>query len=312
MRLSRPSLPSSLVLAAGVVFASVLFVPSLRAAAASVIPDLLTFPNASGQGQTFNPRGILDPDTPFFQSMGTNGRSCVTCHAAEDGWTITPASVRQRFDASDGLDPLFRTNDGSNCAGADASTREARETNFSMLLNRGLIRVELPVPAGAEFYIESADDPFNCNAALTSASLYRRPLPATNLRFLTAVMWDGRESPGNISLADALLSQARNATLGHAEAAIAPLKATCRRLSSSRSACTPPSQVISRPGGWGRNRRTAGRSRCLGSRSSSASTIRSARTRRARRSTRMRSRCSTRGRRLRARRTMRGRPRDGR
>jgi hypothetical protein len=211
------------VFAAAAVFAGVLFVPSLRvAAAASVLPDLLAFPNGSGVSRTFNTRGVLDPDNPFFQSLGTNGRACVTCHAAEDGWTLTPASVRRRFDASDGLEPLFRSNDGTNCAGADTSTREAREANFSLLLNRGLIRVELPVPSGADFSIESVDDPYGCGAALNIASLYRRPLPSTNLRFLSAVMWDGRESPGDATLADALLSQARDATLGHAEAAVAP------------------------------------------------------------------------------------------
>ena len=65
-------------------------------------------------------------------------------------------------------------------------------------------------------------------------SLFRRPLPATNLRFLTAVMWDGRESfagQGTIPIlsnvsagvdAAALFTdlkhQANDATLAHAQA----------------------------------------------------------------------------------------------
>jgi len=36
-------------------------------------------------------------------------------------------------------------------------------------------------------------NPYGCNETDT-ISVYRRPLPATNLRFLSAVMWDGRES----------------------------------------------------------------------------------------------------------------------
>jgi hypothetical protein len=53
-------------------------------------------------------------------------------------------------------------------------------------------------------------------------SLYRRPLPATNLRFLTTVMWDGRENfPGNTLLQN-LTHQATDATLGHAQASQAP------------------------------------------------------------------------------------------
>jgi hypothetical protein len=58
--------------------------------------------------------------------------------------------------------------------------------------------------------------------------LYRRPLPATNLRFLTTVMWDGRESPAGRSLFDDLMSQAKDATLGHAQAAVVPTTAQLR------------------------------------------------------------------------------------
>ena len=48
-------------------------------------------------------------------------------------------------------------------------------------------------------------------------SIYRRPLPSTNLKFLTAFMWDGREP--------SLQSQAKDATLGHAQATVAPTDA---------------------------------------------------------------------------------------
>ena len=95
----------------------------------------------------------VDADNPFFQELGTNGRSCVTCHRPAQGWSITPAELRDRFDRTDGLDPIFRTNDGSNCEGADVSTIRKRRRAFSLLLPKGLIRVPLDVPAGAEFDI---------------------------------------------------------------------------------------------------------------------------------------------------------------
>src|SRR5262249_54984057 len=41
-------------------------------------------------------------------------------------------------------------------------------------------------------------------------SMYRRPLPSTNLDFLSAIMWDGREP--------SLAQQSVDATLGHAQA----------------------------------------------------------------------------------------------
>jgi cytochrome c peroxidase len=200
------------------------------ARADGVLPDLLSFQNASGQSRTFSARGVLNPDNPVFQDLGTNGRSCVTCHQASEGWTMTPAGIQQRFDATAGLDPVFRTTDGSNCGDADVTTVAARRRAFSLLLSRGLIRVGLDVPAGAEFTIESVDDPYHCGAALTSAALYRRPLPATNLRFLSAIMWDGRESPGDLSMRDGLLTQARDATLGHAQAALTPTDAELQQI----------------------------------------------------------------------------------
>ena len=176
--------------------------------------------NASGTVRTVNLNGPLDLNNPFFRELGTNGRSCFSCHRPAQGWTISAASVRERFDESRGLDPIFRTNDGSNCEGADASTLGKRQRAYSLLLNRGLIRVGIEVPAGAEFVIDSVDDPYHCGAALTGASMYRRPLPTTNLRFLSAVMWDGRESTSTTTVLQDLAKQADDATTGHAQASL--------------------------------------------------------------------------------------------
>src|SRR5690349_15808249 len=95
-----------------------------------------------------NPAGVIatagfaeaDTDNPFFQPLGTNGRSCATCHQPAQGWSISPAELRERFEQTNGLDPIFRTNDGSNCDGADASTIKARRRAFSLLLDKGVIR----------------------------------------------------------------------------------------------------------------------------------------------------------------------------
>jgi len=80
--------------------------------------------------------------------LGTNGRSCFTCHRIDQGWTITPAGVQARFTASSGNDPIFRLVDGANSPRADVSTLAARRAAYSMVLARGVIRVGLAVPAG--------------------------------------------------------------------------------------------------------------------------------------------------------------------
>jgi hypothetical protein len=183
--------------------------------------DDALFENGSGHSRTFSVNGPIDPTNPFFQAIGTNGRSCDTCHQAADGWSITPAHVRARFNASTGLDPIFRLNDGSNSPHADISTPAARRDAFNMLLTRGLIRVGIGIPEDAEFELVDVDDPYGF-ASAAELSLFRRPLPTTNLAFLSAVMWDGRETFADQSMHFNLGHQANGATVGHAQSA-APL-----------------------------------------------------------------------------------------
>jgi cytochrome c peroxidase len=177
----------------------------------------VTFADATGQVTTLTTAGSFDTSNPFFQPLGTNGRTCATCHQAAQAWTLTPAEVRQRFNTSKGQDPLFTNNDGANCDGANVSTLSARRNSFSLLLSKGLIRIGLTVPSNAEFKIAEVDDPYGCGAPLTGASMYRRPLPTTNLGFLSTVMWDGRETVPGQAITDDLATQARDATIGHSQ-----------------------------------------------------------------------------------------------
>jgi len=179
----------------------------------------LTFANRSGVQRTITTADAIDMKNPFFQDIGTNGRTCFSCHRPAQAWTITPEELRQRFDETDGRDPVFRTNDGSNCEGADVSTLRKRRRAYSLLLTKGLIRVGIAVPEHAEFEIVDADDPYDCGAPLTQASMYRRPLPTTNLGFLSTVMWDGRETVKGQAIRSDLLTQASDATTTHAQGA---------------------------------------------------------------------------------------------
>jgi hypothetical protein len=85
-------------------------------------------------------------------------------------------------------------------------------------MNRGVIRVGIAIPANAEFDLILTEDPYHF-ASATELSLFRRPLPSTNLKFLATVMWDGRETVPGASIATDLNNQANDATLGHAQAA---------------------------------------------------------------------------------------------
>jgi cytochrome c peroxidase len=184
------------------------------------IPNNFPFPNSAGTLATFSTTGSVNLDDEFFEDFGTNERNCGTCHLPSDGWGISAATVRILFDLTGGTHPIFRLVDGANSPRADVSTVSKRRAAYSMLRNRGVIRVGIGIPANAEFELIAVDDPYRF-AHAGELSLFRRPIPSTNLRFIPTVMWDGREASG-ATIPERLAVQSNSATEGHAEAA-APL-----------------------------------------------------------------------------------------
>lgn len=227
----------------------------------ALVPQLEVDSNPHGQNGSYQPAGdTVTADNAFFQSLGTNGRSCVTCHQPPSGMSVSAKNVQRRFDKTKGTDPIFSPVDGANCpnqvpeantSGAPYGGRKGRGRDlrkaYSLLLNKGLIRIALPLPANADFTVEVVSDPTTCNttpeynsitdpvtgATTRIVSVFRRPIISANLDFKTTtlfpggppvpaghtagngnLMWDGREP--------SLESQAINATLGHAQALTPP------------------------------------------------------------------------------------------
>jgi len=190
------------------------------------IPDLTKLTKVNEAG-TYNSiiNSLLSPtlltSNPFFQNLGSNGRTCVSCHEPDQGWSISPPTLQKLFKSTPGA-PVFRTVDGAGCGDADVSTPTIAAQSFKLLLSKGLLRVFIPLPDDSirEFSVTNVTENIACNnktaTGLTSPtagvlSFYRRPLPTTNLSFLTSFMWDGREP--------SLLSQAGDATMIHAQGA---------------------------------------------------------------------------------------------
>ncbi len=178
------------------------------------LPNNRPFRDPSGWSATFSTAGSIDLGSPFFADLGSNGRTCESCHKIDAGWTISAANTRRLFDVTRGTAAIFRTVDGSNSPDADVSTLRKRRAAYGMLLNRGTIRVGIGIPEGADFELTAVDDPYGF-ASAAQLSLFRRPLPATNLGFGSVVMWDGRVT--GASLQEALAAQANGATQGHAQ-----------------------------------------------------------------------------------------------
>ena len=204
----------------------------------STVLNLQPFADPSGFVATYNSNGNISTSNTFFQSLGTNGRSCGTCHIVANAMGLSAAHAQAQFAANGGSDPLFAAVDGANCP----TDPQLSASSHSLLLNNGLIRIGLTlpanvgightVPAGDQFAISAAHDPYGCalvtdpNTGQTTVSVYRRPLPATNLNFLSAVMVDGREtiapldsrSSFKANLFADLTHQAMDASNGHAQA----------------------------------------------------------------------------------------------
>src|SRR5690349_20973053 len=63
--------------------------------------------NPAGTAESVTTTGTIDRTGTFFQPLGTNPRTCETCHSADQGWTMTARGVTQLFFQTQGLAPLF-------------------------------------------------------------------------------------------------------------------------------------------------------------------------------------------------------------
>src|SRR6266481_2132358 len=92
--------------------ATLMAIGALHGQQITFIPNGVFFANPGGASETYSTtRGGIDQTGPFFQSLGTNGRSCGSCHQPSDAMSVAAANVQQRFAQTQGLDPIFRTVD---------------------------------------------------------------------------------------------------------------------------------------------------------------------------------------------------------
>jgi cytochrome c peroxidase len=200
----------------------------------NTIPNLQPYTTPTGSIATYTSAGSIDQTSPFFQSLGTNGRTCATCHQPSQGMSVNVTAIQALFASSSGADPLFAAVDGANCpSGATGNTAA-----HSLLLNNGLFRIAITLPASAQFKLTVLSDPYGC-AVTTNASgqqvvsVYRRPLAATSVNYLSSVMWDTRETVASLATASTfntnlvadLAQQATDAISTHAQGTTNPTTA---------------------------------------------------------------------------------------
>ncbi len=161
----------------------------------AVLTKEMTFDDPLGKLGVLNAEGPIETKgDPFFEPLGSNGRACVTCHQPANAMSVSVDTIQERWRATDGKDPLFAAIDGSD----NPSLPQDRESSHALLLNRGLFRVGLPWPpvkdSEPEFTLEIVRDPTGVNrdsvwglkSAKPTVSVFRRPRPAMNLKYVLA------------------------------------------------------------------------------------------------------------------------------
>jgi hypothetical protein len=176
------------------------------------LPNNFPFLNPNGLAATSSTQAFVSLSGEYFQAQGSNGRSCSTCHMAENAWAINPSTISLLFELTGGTHPIFNALDANN-PDNDLSTVEARRANYSMMLTRGVFRRGGAPRADREWDVIAVDDPHgfaNANRIVE----WRRVMPAINFQLGSAnVNWDGGNTVGTDQLAG-LVKQANGNVTG--------------------------------------------------------------------------------------------------
>ncbi len=115
-----------------------------------------------------------------LKQLGGNGRACADCHVPSDSFQLSPSVARARFEAllirrarnKNADDPLFRAVDAD-----DFRINGDNASDFSNLVENGLIRVTMPLPANVVLIDPATGQP----SVETEVDLWRAVLPVFNL-----------------------------------------------------------------------------------------------------------------------------------
>ena len=147
--------------------------------------------NPYGVSSTVHTSGAIDTTNPFFQQLGTNPRSCATCHSSASGWTTNTLSNSALLLFTQGTAPLFNLVDSGTRPDADISSFKARLDTFGTTVAlKGLTRFTRKISPTAEFSLIAVDDPYGWSTT-AAYSGFRRPTPTANESKAPSITWAG-------------------------------------------------------------------------------------------------------------------------
>ena len=112
--------------------------------------------------------------------LGGNGRACADCHIPSEGFQLSPAVAKARFEAMQAKraqgkaadDPLFLPVDAD-----DFRVNGENANDFSNLVDNGLVRVTMPLPQNVKLLDPATGQPTD----ETSVDLWRAVMPVLNV-----------------------------------------------------------------------------------------------------------------------------------
>jgi cytochrome c peroxidase len=115
-----------------------------------------------------------------LRQLGGNGRACADCHVPTEHFQLSPAIAKARFEAllakrqnnKNADDPLFRPIDAD-----DFRINGDNASDFSNLVENGLVRVTLPLPPNVQLIDASSGRATD----ETSVDLFRAVMPVLNV-----------------------------------------------------------------------------------------------------------------------------------
>jgi cytochrome c peroxidase len=115
-----------------------------------------------------------------LNQLGGNGRACADCHMPSENFQLSPAAARTRFEALQAQrlhnvnadDPLFRPVDAD-----DFRVNGENASDFSNLVENGLVRVTMPLPLNVKLIDPATGHPTD----ETSVDLWRAVMPVLNV-----------------------------------------------------------------------------------------------------------------------------------
>ena len=125
-------------------------------------------------------RGRVAFNDRNLEDLGGNGRACADCHMPSESFQLSPAAARARFERllarrehnTHADDPLFRPVDAD-----DFRVNGDEASDFSNLVENGLVRVTMPLPANVRLIDPATGQPSD----ETEVDLWRAVMPVFNV-----------------------------------------------------------------------------------------------------------------------------------